>query len=175
WQNHGWHSTLYVTCRGLTTSPIPYGPRAFQIDFDFLGPCVRIESDDGAERKLPLGPQSVAQFHGRLLTTLADMGLAVTIHDTPNEIPGAIPFRDDQRKRAYDPEAAERFWRALLQVDRVFKCFRTGFVGKASPVHLFWGALDIAVTRFSGRRAPPHPGGIPNLPDEITREAYSHE
>jgi hypothetical protein len=175
WVNHGWHSTLYVSCRGLTTSPIPYGRRSFQIDLDFLDHVLRIGDDDGAERELPLSPGSVSELHASVLDTLASMGLPVVIHGTPNEIPDATPFRDDHRVRPYDAEAATRFWRVLQQVDRVLRRFRTGFLGKASPVHFFWGSFDLAVTRFSGRAAPPHPGGIPGLPDAITREAYSHE
>jgi hypothetical protein len=175
WLNHGWHSTLYVSCRGLTTSPMWHGRRGFQIDFDFLDHVLRIEDDDGMERTLPLARGSVSEFHAGVLDTLASMGLPVRIHGTPNEIPDPIPFRDDRRVRPYDAEAAARFWRVLQQADRVLRLFRTGFIGKASPVHFFWGSFDLAVTRFSGRTAPPHPGGIPALPDAITREAYSHE
>lgn len=175
WLNHGWHSTLYVSCRGLTTSPIPHGGRFFQLDLDFLDHVLRIADDDGAERTLPLAPGTVAGFHAGVLDTLAAMGLPVRIHGVPNEIPDAIAFRDDHRARPYDAEAATRLWRVLQQVDRVLHRFRTGFLGKASPVHFFWGSFDLAVTRFSGRPAPPHPGGIPGLPDAITREAYSHE
>jgi hypothetical protein len=175
WLNHGWHSTLYVSCRGLTTSPIPYGGRSFQLDLDFLDHVLRIGDDDGAERELPLAPQSVSSVHAWVLDTLDTMRLPVVIHGTPNEIPDAIPFRDDHRVRPYDAEAATRLWRVLQQVDRVLRQFRTGFLGKASPVHFFWGSFDLAVSRFSGRAAPPHPGGIPGLPDAITREAYSHE
>jgi hypothetical protein len=175
WLNHGCLSTLFVSCRGLTTSPIPYGGRSFQIDLDFLDHVLRIGDDDGAEHELPLSPQSVSSVHAWVLDTLATMGLSVVIHGTPNEIPDAIPFRDDHRMRPYDAEAATRLWRVLQQVDRVLRQFRTGFLGKASPVHFFWGSFDLAVSRFSGRAAPPHPGGIPGLPDAITREAYSHE
>lgn len=175
WQNHGWHATFYVTCRGLTTSSIPHGTRVFQMDFDFIEHRLEIASDDGAIRHLPLGPGSVASFYETVSATLAEMGLAVAIHGAPNEIPGAVPFLEDRAERPYDAEAVERFWRALLQIDRVFKLFRTGFLGKASPVHFFWGSFDLAVTRFSGRGAPLHPGGVPALPDAVTREAYSHE
>jgi hypothetical protein len=175
WQIHGWHSTFYLTARGLTTSPIPHGTRVFQIDFDFLDRELAIACDDGAVRRLPLGPQSVAGFYDAVGAALSELGLHVTIHGHPNEIPGALPFRDDREARPYDAEAVTRFWRALLQADRVFKLFRTGFLGKSSPVHFFWGSFDLAVTRFSGRQAPPHPGGVPQLPDAVTREAYSHE
>jgi hypothetical protein len=175
WINHSWHSTLYVTARGLTTSPIPHGLRTFQIDFDFLDHRLAVESSEGGRGGFALEPQSVATFHRRLMDELARLGLRVTIHGRPNEIPDAIPFATDEVHGAYDREYVQRFWRILVQADRVMKAFRGRFIGKASPVHLFWGALDLAVTRFSGRRAPEHPGGIPNLPDRVTREAYSHE
>ncbi len=175
WVNHQWHVVLYVTARGLTTSPIPDGTRVFQIDFDFVAQALVILTDDGEERRLPLASGSVADFQQRVLAALAELGIQVRIHGTPNEIPGAIRFRDDRVRRNYNPEQARRFWQALVQVDRVFKQFRTGFIGKVSPVQFFWGSFDLAVTRFSGRAAPPHPGGVPGLPDTIAREAYSHE
>lgn len=175
WVNHSWHATLYVTTRGLTTSLIPYDERALRIDFDFIDHVLLIRTSDGAERSLPLAPRSVADFHDDLLAALADLGMPVRIHDRPNEMPDPIPFRDDREHAAYDPDCVQRFWRVLLQIDRVFRRFRTSYLGKVSPVHLFWGSLDLAVTRFSGRRAPLHPGGIPHLPDAVTREAYSHE
>jgi hypothetical protein len=175
WVNHSWHVTLYVTPRGLTTSTIPYDRRAFQIDFDFIDHALLVQTSDGAERRLPLRRQAVADFHDALLAALAELDLRVRIHGRPNEVANAIPFREDREHAAYDPDYAERFWRVLLQADRVFKQFRTCFLGKVSPVHFFWGSFDHAVTRFSGRTAPPHPGGIPNLPDAVTREAYSHE
>jgi hypothetical protein len=173
--NHSWHSTLYVTARGLTTSPIPHGTRTFQIDFDFIDHALLIQTSDGAVVRLPLVPQTVAAFYRGVMSSLHGLGIDVQIHDKPNEVMDPIPFDRDDTHRSYDAEAVHRFWRVLLQSDRVFKAFRSRFVGKCSPVHLFWGALDLAVTRFSGRRAPEHPGGIPNLPDRITREAYSHE
>ena len=175
WVNHQWHSTLYVTSRGLTTLPIPHGPRAFQVDFDFLDHVLRISTPDGEVRQLDLKPRSVADFHGSLLAELDWMGLPVTIHGSPNEVPEPIPFAEDERNHSYDPEAVTRFFQALSRTERVFQDFRSRFVGKTSPVHFFWGAMDLAVTRFSGRPAPPHPGGIPHLPDRVTREAYSHE
>jgi hypothetical protein len=159
----------------LTTSPIPFGDRAFQIDFDLIDHTLRIETSDGSQWRMPLRAQSVADFHAALMTALADLGIQVDIDEMPNEVPDPIRFSEDRVHAAYDPEFAQRFWRVLLQADRVFKAFRTGFLGKASPVHFFWGSFDLAVTRFSGRRAPPHPGGIPHLPDEVVREAYSHE
>jgi Family of unknown function (DUF5996) len=175
WVNHSWHVTLYVTPRGLTTSAIPYDGRAFRIDFDFIDHALLIQTSTGGERRLALEPRSVAEFHDGLMSALAGLGIRVRIHGSPNEVPQPIPFREDREHAAYDPDHAQRFWRVLLQVDRVFKQFRTRFQGKVSPVHFFWGSFDHAVTRFSGRRAPPHPGGIPNLPDAVTREAYSHE
>lgn len=175
WVNHSWHATLYVTARGLTTSLIPHDGRAFQIDFDFIDHALLVRASDGAERRLPLGPRPVADFHDQLMGALAELEIRVQIHGSPNEVPDPTPFREDRMHAAYDPDSVQRFWRVLVQVDRVFEQFRTGFLGKVSPVHLFWGSFDHAVTRFSGRAAPPHPGGIPNLPDPITREAYSHE
>jgi hypothetical protein len=175
WLNHSWHVTLYLTARGLTTSPIPHGHRTFQVDFDFIDHLLRIDTSDGAQRQVSLRPQSVADFHAAVGRALADVGIEVTIDRQPNEIAGAIPFDEDREHASYDPEYAQRFWRILVQADRVLKTFRTGFLGKSSPVHFFWGSFDLAVTRFSGRRAPLHPGGIPNLPDSVAREAYSHE
>jgi hypothetical protein len=173
--NHGWHSTFYVTARGLTTSPIPHGHRIFQIDFDFIDHTLVIEVSDGRAARVPLEPQTVAVFYRRVMDALAGLDIDVRIYAKPNEVADPIPFDRDEVHRAYDRAAVNRFWHVLVQNDRVFKRFRSGFLGKCSPVHLFWGALDLAVTRFSGRPAPPHPGGIPNLPDRVTREAYSHE
>jgi uncharacterized protein DUF5996 len=175
WTNHSWHVTLYVTSRGLTTSPIPHGLNTFEIRFDFIEHELRILKSDGAVRTIKLKPQSVATFYKAVMDALAELQLPVKIDILPNEIPNPIPFDRDEQHRAYDPEYANRFWRVLVQADRIFKEFRARFCGKCSPVHLFWGAPDLAVTRFSGRAAPPHPGGIPNLPDAITREAYSQE
>ena len=175
WLNHSWHVALYVTARGLTTSPIAHGDRLFELAFDFIDHVLLITTNEGDGRRLALRPQTVADFYGAAMSALADMGLPVRINETPNEIPDAIPFSRDLTHVAYDPEYAHRFWRALAQTDRVFKTFSTGFLGKQSPVHFFWGSFDLAVTRFSGRTAPPHPGGVPNLPDAVAREAYSHE
>jgi hypothetical protein len=175
WLNHSWHVALYVTARGLTTSPIPDGARSFQIDFDFIDHVLRIAASGGEQRKLALTAQPVATFYDSVVTTLADLGIDVAINDMPNELPDPIRFGEDHVHAAYDPEAAHRFWQVLRQVDRVFAKFRTGFLGKSSPVHFFWGSFDLAVTRFSGRRAPRHPGGVPNLPDVVAQEAYSHE
>jgi hypothetical protein len=175
WVNHSWHVTLYVTARGLTTSPIPYDTRTFQIDFDFISHELTIKSSDGGVGTFPLQPQSVAIFYKRLTGELERLGLNVQINKKPNEIADPIRFDRDESHTAYDPDYAHRFWRVLIQADRVFKQFRARFIGKCSPVHFFWGAPDLAVTRFSGRRAPEHPGGVPNLTDRVTREAYSHE
>jgi hypothetical protein len=175
WLNHSWHATLYVSARGLTTGPIPDGSTAFQVDFDFCDHQLVIRKSDGITRSLPLRPQSVAAFYRNVMSALRELGLPNKIHARPNELPDAIPFAQDEQHAAYDPAAAQRFWRALVQADRVFTEFRARFQGKCSPVHLFWGGLDLAVTRFSGRVAPPHPGGVPNLPDAVVRDAYSHE
>jgi hypothetical protein len=175
WLNHSWHVTLYVTSRGLATSAIPDAARSFEILFDFNAHQLRIETSDGASRSLALQPQSVADFYAKVRANLAELGIDARIHGKPNEIADAIPFEQDRAPREYDREYAARFWQVLVETDRVFKTFRTGFLGKASPVHFFWGSFDLAVTRFSGRTAPPHPGGVPNLPDAVTREAYSHE
>ncbi len=175
WLNHSWHVTLYVTPRGLTTSPIPYGERTFQIDFDFIRHQLLIQTCDDEVRILPLRAQPTADFYASVMNALRELDLTVEIVAKPNEVEEAIPFPEDRKHSSYDPEWAHRFWRVLLQVDRVFKRFRSGFNGKSSPVHFFWGSFDLAVTRFSGRTAPPHPGGYPNMPDDIMREAYSHE
>ena len=175
WTNHSWHVTLYVTSRGLTTSPIPHGTDTFEIRFDFIDHHLRILKSDGGQRSVELKPRSVADFYKAVMGALNELDLAVKIDILPNEIPNPIPFDRDEQHRSYDPKYANRFWRVLVQTDRVFKEFRSRFCGKCSPVHFFWGAPDLAVTRFSGRSAPKHPGGIPHLPDAITREAYSQE
>jgi hypothetical protein len=175
WVNHSWHVTLYVTARGLGSSPIPYGARAFEIEFDFLAHALRIQTSDGRCARLPLRAQSVSAFYREVMRAMASLDLVVPIHKRPNELPDALPFDEDEMHKAYDPEYVQRFWRILVHADRVLKGFRARFIGKCSPVHFFWGAADLAVTRFSGRRAPPHPGGVPHLPDRVAREAYSHE
>ena len=175
WLNHSWHVPLYVTARGLTTSPIPYGHRSFEITFDFNEHVLDITTSGGDRKQIALRPRAVAEFYDAVLVALREAGIRVEINDFPCEIAGAIPFSRDRTHAAYDAEYARRFWRVLVQADRVFKQFRTGFIGKASPVHFFWGGFDLAITRFSGRRAPPHPGGVPGLPDRVMREAYSHE
>ena len=175
WLNHSWHVPLYVTARGLTTSPIPHSAGIFEIAFDFIAHSLVITSSDGRSRGLALRPQSVATFHAAVMRELDELGLKVHINETPNEIADAVPFSRDHVHAAYDAAYAQRFWRVLLEASRVFAQFRTGFLGKSSPVHFFWGSFDLTVTRFSGRPAPLHPGGVPNLPDAVTREAYSHE
>jgi len=175
WLNHGWHVTLRVSARGLTTGLIPHGAVGFSMEFDFVAGALVIRVSDGGERRIVLKSGTVADFYAEVQEALTALGVACHIDLTPDEMAEATPFPLDERFRAYDPGFARDYWRALVQVDRVFNLFRTGFLGKCSPVHLFWGAFDLAVTRFSGRRAPLHPGGVPNLPDAVTREAYSHE
>ncbi|MGJ3244523.1 MAG: DUF5996 family protein [Elainellaceae cyanobacterium] len=175
WVNHSWHVALYLTARGLTTSPIPYGDRTVQIDFDFIDHQLLIQTSDGVVTQIALRPCAVAEFYHEVMEALNEMGIQIHIYTTPSEIADAIPFEQDYTHASYDAEYANRFWRALLQSDRVFKEFRSRFNGKCSPVHFFWGSFDLAVTRFSGRTAPEHPGNIPNFPDAVAREAYSHE
>ena len=175
WMNHSWQVTLYVTARGLSTLLIPHGTRTFELEFDFPADALVVREREGETRKVPLRPQSVAAFYRQVMAALDELGLSVKIRKRPNEVADPVPFDVDERPRAYDAEYARRFWRVLVQADRVFTIFRGRFIGKVSPVHYFWGAPDLAVTRFSGRIAPVHPGGIPNLPDAVTREAYSHE
>jgi hypothetical protein len=174
--SHTWQATFYVTSRGITSSPIPHGERTFEIRFDFIDHRLTIETSDGLRGGFALEPQSVATFYRRLLDQLTALRLPVNIVARPNELPDPIVrFADDEAHRSYDGEAVNRFWRILVQAERVMQQFRSRFRGKCSPVHLFWGAMDLAVTRFSGREAPQHPGGVPNLPDAVTRDAYSHE
>ena len=175
WVNHSWHVPLYVTARGLGTSPIAAEGELFEMEFDFIGHSLIVRGSWGAERTITLEPQAVADFYRRVVALLDDMGIAVRIGEMPNEIANPVSFPEDRVHAAYDPAAAHAFWRVLIQADRIFKLFRSGFLGKASPVHFFWGSFDLAVTRFSGRPAPPHPGGVPSLPDDVAREAYSHE
>ncbi|HEU5282539.1 MAG TPA: DUF5996 family protein [Burkholderiales bacterium] len=175
WLNHSWHVPLYVTARGLTTSSIAHAKRAFDIEFDFVDHTLVLRTSDGATRELALRPRTVADFYAAVMAALEELELPVTIDRVPNEIADAIPFDQDTTHRAYDAESAQRFWRILVQVNRVLSQFRTSFLGKCSPVHFFWGSFDLAVTRFSGRTAPKHPGGVPHLADAVVREAYSHE
>jgi hypothetical protein len=175
WTNHSWHVTLYLTARGLTTSPIFFGARVLQIDFDFVDHVLRMQTGEGIKKNIKLAPKSVAAFYREVMDALGELEIAVEINTTPNEVDPAVPFEQNEKDSAYDSESANRFWRVLLQSDRVFKEFRSEFCGKCSPVHFFWGSFDLAVTRFSGRPAPPHPGGVPHLPNAVAREAYSHE
>ena len=172
--NHTWNVTLYPTVRGLTTSPMPYGSCMLQIDFDFLDHVLVLETSDGARRSFALQPMTVAAFYSQTMAALNELNTPVRIWPMPVEIANPIPFDTDTTHQSYDPEYAQRFWRVLLQVTRVFTIFRARFIGKVSRVHLFWGALDLACTRFSGRTAPEHPS-MPGLPDRVTRDAYSHE
>ena len=175
WINHSWHATLYVDARGFTTSLVPDGPGGIDIGFDLLGHRVTGAATDGRRAEFPLGPMSIAGFHGRFLDLVRTLGGTPDFHGRPNKVPNPVPFADDRIERPYDADAVTRFFQAIVAVDRVLKRFRTAYLGKVSPVHLFWGSFDLAVTRFSGRTAPLHPGGVAGLPDEVTREAYSHE
>ena len=175
WLNHSWHVPLYVSARGLRTPAMPHGAHVFDMAFDFVEHRLDIRVSDGGYRAVPLCPQSVATFYAATMNALADLGMPVAIDPTPCELPDGLPFDQDHLHASYDPEYAGRFARVLSQAYRVLFAFRTAFLGKCSPVHFFWGSFDLAVTRFSGRRAPPHPGGVPHLPDAVAREAYSHE
>lgn len=173
--NHWWQVTLYVSPRGLTTSRIPNADKAFDLEFDFIDHVLRIRTSDADVRQVALVAQPVARFYAEVMDTLSELGIPTKIWPVPNEVPQAIPFPEDYRHASYDPHAAHLFWQQLLQANRVLTDFRSRFAGKVSPVHFFWGAMDLACTRFSGREAPPHPGGIPNLPQWAVLEAYSHE
>ncbi|MEM8771447.1 MAG: DUF5996 family protein [Pseudomonadota bacterium] len=175
WINHSWQATFYVNARGLTTSLIPGDGNAYEIVFDLADHWLRIETTDGKTASFALEAMSVSFFYEKFRDALRAVGAPADIHHAPNEVPDPVPFSQQTSLGEYNPEAATDFWRALVQIDAVFKHFRTSFLGKVSPVHLFWGSFDFAVTRFSGRKAPLHPGGFPALPDKITREAYSHE
>jgi len=175
WRNHSWNVPLYVTARGLTTSPLRWGPRDFKIDFDFIDHQLIVAASDSSVRRLRLEPRTVASFYEETMAVLGELGCGVKIHAVPNETPDPIPFAEDTKHASYDREHVAALWAALRHTARVMDEFQAQFIGKVSPVHLFWGAPDLAVTRFSGRPAPPHPGGIPHLPDAVTREAYSHE
>ena len=173
--NHWWHTTFSISPRGVTTAEIPAAPVAFEIEFDFIDHWLVIRCSDGNTRRMELRPRSVADFYRELQVHMRDLSIETPIYPRPNEVADAVAFDRDERHASYDRDYVNRFWRILVSADRAFREFRAPFVGKCSPVHLFWGAPDLAVTRFSGRPAPPHPGGIPNLPDSVTREAYSHE
>lgn len=173
--NHWWHVPLYVTSTGLTTTVMPHDRCSFQIDFDFCAHRLVIQTADSRRAEFPLAAYSVSEFYDRTMSALRDLELEVAIWPVPVEVPDAIPFDRDTDHKSYDAAAVQRFWRALVQCDRVFKIFRGRFLGKVSPVHFFWGSFDLAITRFSGRNAPLHPGGMPNLGDWVAQEAYSHE
>ena len=174
-QNHWWQVTLYLTARGLTTSSMPYGLHTATVDFDFIDHNVAIRTSAGETRAIPLVQRSVREFYTEYLDVLAALGIGARIRGVPVEVETAIPFAEDTQHASYDAQAVNRWWRAMVQIDRVFKEFRGRFEGKASPVHFFWGSFDIAATRFSGRGAPVHPGGAPNCPDYVMHEAYSRE
>ena len=174
-ENHFWHVALYTTSRGLTTSPMPYGDRLVQIDFDFIDHQLVARTSDPETRTLPLEAKTVADFYREYRELLRSLDLDLRIRPMPNELVDAVPFHEDRTHASYDRAAAHDCWKALTQADRVLKRFRNRFVGKQSPVHFWWGAFDLACTRFSGRTAPRHPGGVPNLSDHVTRESYSHE
>jgi hypothetical protein len=173
--NHWWNVTFYLTPRGLTTSAMPYGERTFSVDFDFLDHLLLVRTSDGKMGSLPLAPRSVADFYKEYRALLRGLGLEVKIWPRPVEVERSIPFAEDHEHASYDPVYASRFWRVLSQADRIMQQFRGRFLGKCSPVHFFWGGCDLAVTRFSGRGAPRHPGGVPNCADWVMWEAYSHE
>jgi hypothetical protein len=173
--NHWWQVVLYVSSRGLTTSPIPYEGLTFDVTFDFIDHALRIETSDGSSETFALQPMSVAAFYSEFMACLRRLGIEVEIWTVPCEIPETVPFQEDHEHAAYDPVFARRFFRVLVQTHRVFTAFRSQFIGKASPVHFFWGSFDLAVTRFSGRPAPPHPGVAPHLANWVMQEAYSHE
>jgi hypothetical protein len=177
WLNHSWHVVLYLSSRGLTTSPIPFGDRSFQLDFDFLDHALWLSTSDGGRGRVALYPRSVADFYADLMRSLAKLGIEVRINELPNEIPDAIRFSEDHVHASYDGEFAQAFWRILARSAQVLGRFRTSFIGKCSPVHFFWGSFDLAVTRFSGRRAPPFPAStaVPNMPASVVLDAYSHE
>ncbi|MGX7895786.1 DUF5996 family protein [Tsuneonella sp. HG222] len=175
WVNHGWHVALRMTPRGAITRSIPAGGRHFAAELDFLAGAIRVTCDTGAAEELSVAGKTIAAVHAELSALLVSMGLPAPLWGGPNELPDPLPFAGDDRPRECDPDAAIRLHRAFLSADRVFNEFRSLYSGKSSPSHLFWGSFDLAVTRFSGRPAPAHPGGIPNLPDPVTREAYSAE
>ena len=175
WQNHSWHVALYVSPKGFTTNPIPYEGRIFQIDFDFRQHKLFVECSNAGSVSMDLYPRTVADFYKELFEKLAELGIEVNIYARPNEMDPAIPFTENKINSSYDKDAAQAIWKAMLKANEVFNHFRSEFIGKASPVHLFWGAFDLAVTRFSGKDAPPHPGGMPNMPVDVMQEAYSKE
>ena len=175
WLNHSWHVTLYLTARGLTTSPMPIKGGSLEIEFDFIDHVVWLRTSNGHFRQLMLKPMTVAEFYVDMGIALSELGVFVVINPMPCEVTDCILFGEDTVHKSYDGEYARRFFRVLTSAHEVLNRFRTGFLGKASPVHFFWGSFDLAVTRFSGRVAPRHPGGVPHLPNAVAQEAYSHE
>lgn len=175
WINHSWHVTLYVSPRGLTTGSIPYEQGVFQLEFDFIQHQLTLTTSTEHRAALPLADDTIADFYQQVQSMLQQANITVNIYAHPNEVDPAIPFEEDHEPRTYNPKQAQQMWQALVRIYSMFTQFRAGFAGKVSPVHLFWGAFDLAVTRFSGREAPAHPGGMPNIPLEVMQEAYSHE
>ena len=175
WENHGWHVPLYVSARGLTTGLIALPGQGFSIEFDLLEGALVLAGSQGKQARVALAAQSMAAFYGQMLDALDALGVAVRLNPMPVELPHAVRFDEDHQIRGFDLAAARRYWRAMIEVHRVFQLFRTRFIGKCSPVHVFWGGFDLAVTRFSGRVAPPHAGGVPHMPDAVAREAYCRE
>jgi hypothetical protein len=175
WLNHSWHVPLYLSARGFTTSPIITGDRMLEIEFDLIHDRLVMMTSDGRSRGIELAAGTIADFHQTVIACLDELGMPSAFDGKPSEMPDATPFAEDHAVRPYDGDAVRDFWRAMIRIQRVLYLFRTGFLGKASPIHLFWGSFDLAATRFSGRVAPKHPGGMPGLPDDVTCEAYSHE
>ena len=175
WENHGWHVPLYLSARGMTTGLIPLAGRPFSLEFDFISAALIVSVSDGDREAIPLSPQSVAAFYQEVRCVLKRLNIGVEVKPIPVELPGAIRFDEDRKEREFDLEVASVYWRTMLEVQRVFQLFRTRFSGKCSPIHLFWGSFDLAVTRFSGRPAPRHQGGAPHMPDAVAREAYCQE
>lgn len=175
WLNHGWHAALRVVPRGFRTYPVPLSRGEGELLLDCLDGCIRLETSLGVKQDIDLRSRSVAEAYAELAAALSDVGCPITVSGAPNEVDPSVPFADDRRERHWDDATARRIHGAFLTANRAFEGFRTGFIGKSSPSHLFWGSFDLSVTRFSGREAPLHPGGVPNLPNRVTREAYSHE
>jgi hypothetical protein len=175
WVNHSWHVPLYVSARGLSTGLIPNGPRGFDMEFDLIGDALVIRDSGGAQSHVALAKQSVAAFYANVMQALKDLGIDVQLNPMPCELPEVVPFDNDNAVRAYDGDTARAWWQALVQTQRVFQIFRSRFRGKCSPIHMFWGGFDLAVTRFSGRTAPRHPGGMPHVADAVARDAYNQE
>ena len=175
WLNHSWHVTLYISSVGLTTGSMPYSNGIFEIEFNFIQHLLSIKTSSGINEEIKLYARSVADFYNELFLKLKQADIEIEIYAVPNEIEPAMPFEKDNTHKTYNKEQVKKYWHALIQVHKIFTKFRTGFYGKSSPVHFFWGGFDLAVTRFSGRKAPLHSGGAPNMPVKVMQEAYSHE